>query len=936
MVTHSGISYLIEANAPSRREPDRRLAEPVAIVGIAGLFPGVASLEAMWTRLTEDATSAVFPQARIEDPVIDLSRFGIPPSQARSMARVSKLVLHVVDQCLADGGYGARELPRDRTDVICGFLGATDRQLANALRVEGGAFAEEVRRELLTSDAMTSEADAAAVAEDLRRALERRIGASPHDRVGEMASTIPARVAAAFKLRGRTLALEAADATSFVALDAAVLSLRTHACDAAIVVAGQTIDGTYLRAALAAKKMIAERARPFDPEGRGFTLAEGVSAVLLKRLSSAVRDGDRVYASITGIALAHSPARGTFRYARETKDRAAVIAAACADAGVAPSSLDFVECHASGLGPEVSLELRALGEASAGTEKRFVVGSAKERFGHTLANGGLLSLSKVALALHKRTLLPGTELASSLVEDAPVRTVPRAQPWAAPAGSAPRRAGIGASSFTGTIGHLVLEEYDSMHARRTPSAKPATAPVAVVGLGACFADAPDAPALWANVWRMHDAIRPLPGHVFPRAAFHDPRGKGALRSYTELGSHVVVPDAPPASCRIPPRRFAEMDAAQRVALVVADEMLRSFGWPERPLPKGRGLVAVASTLALNGERRRDAISRLHEVEAALADSPAMRALDPGVRDEVCAAVRSRAFEELEMGASTLDANLASGVAAVIANELGIAGVPLAVEAACASSLAAFDLAVRGVASGAYDFAIAGGVELACNPRELVLCAALHLLSPTRITPFDVAADGFSPGEGCALFLLRRQIDAAADRDVELAVVRGVGASNDAKSLIAPDVEGQALAMQRAFEEAGFAPDTVQYVEAHGTGTEVGDQVEIRSIGRVYGSRTRVQPLAIASIKSMLGHTFAAAGAAGLANTILGMRAKTLPPSAWVTTLNPKLPLHEIPAYVNTRVMPWIASPGDVRRAAVSSFGTGGINYHVLLEEPVRR
>ncbi|MEV0504546.1 polyketide synthase, partial [Streptomyces spectabilis] len=252
--------------------------------------------------------------------------------------------------------------------------------------------------------------------------------------------------------------------------------------------------------------------------------------------------------------------------------------------------------------------------------------------------------------------------------------------------------------------------------------------------------------------------------------------------------------------------------------------------------------------------------------------------------------------------------------------------------ACASSLAALDVAVGALRSGAADFAVAGGVELACTTRDMVLCSALGLLSHSRNAPFDAAADGFTPGDGCGLFLLKRYDDARRDGDTVHGVIRAVGASNDAKSLIAPDVAGQVRAMQRAFAQVDFEPCTVDYLEAHGTGTKVGDRVEIAAAARLYAGGPRAGALRIGSAKSFFGHTFAAAGSAGLLRTLLALRAGTLPPNTLLRTLNPALGLAAIPAEIATRAEPWPRPPGRPRRAAVSSFGTGGINYHVLVEE----
>ncbi|WP_309032805.1 beta-ketoacyl [acyl carrier protein] synthase domain-containing protein, partial [Streptomyces alfalfae] len=275
---------------------------------------------------------------------------------------------------------------------------------------------------------------------------------------------------------------------------------------------------------------------------------------------------------------------------------------------------------------------------------------------------------------------------------------------------------------------------------------------------------------------------------------------------------------------------------------------------------------------------------------------------------------------------------ASGTAALIAGAYGLDAVPFAVEAACASSLAALDTALTALRSGAVDYALAGGVELPCSARDMVLCSALGLLSHTRITPFDAGADGFTPGDGCALFLLKRRSDAVRDGDEIVALLTGSGASNDAKSLIAPDVDGQVRAMRQAFTQVAHGPADVDYLEAHGTGTKVGDRVEITATGRVYGGAARPRPLEIGSAKGFVGHTFAAAGGAGLLRALLALRARTLPPHTHLDRLNPALGLDDLPAAIGTRPRPWPAAPGAPRRAAVSSFGTGGINYHLLVEE----
>lgn len=932
--------------------------EPIVIVGISALYPDAHTVDDYWRLLTDDAPrtpGAAEPAARrLDDIEVDVARFGIPPAQARSIARMQLLMLEAARRCLEDAGHPERPLPADRTDVVVGTCFGLDRQYANALRIEGARYARDLE-EVATGPEFagtTSLAGTASVAADFRDRLRRRLGASPHDRVGEMASTIPARIATACRLRGRTLAVESADATSYLGIAHALDTLRGGLSDAVLVVAGQREEGRFLGQALAGKGLAAEETLPFDADGDGFAVGSGVGGLLLKRLSTARRDGDRVYATILDCALEHDARRGVFRYPTSAGRRRESAAAAYARAGVEPSTVRYVECAGYGVPAETRAELDALaalfGPGPGDGDGPVVLGSLRDRLGHTFANAGLAGVSKVALALHHRTLpaqrAVGDGGTPPLTDGTPFRVAGSAEPWPSPPHGTPRRAAVSGASLTGTVCHLILEEHtDVLEEPADPAppstvagpavARPAVAePIAVVGYGGRFAGAADAEAFWAAMTSGRDLLRPLPETLFDRSLHHSPGRMSLDHSYTDLGAPVTVPDGPPESVRIPPRRWAAMDAAQRLALTVADEMFTRRA-PAPDSLRGTGLVAVGSNLGLTRERRLNAGLCRDELEAAVRETAAFGELAPDDLEALLKLVRERYGEpENVCSPSALDGALAGGVPALIANEYGLSAVPVAVEAACASSLAALDVAVSRLRSGAADYAVAGGVELPCNPRDMALCSALGLLSHDRITPFDTAADGFTPGDGCALFLLKRYSDAVRDGDRIHGLLRGVGGSNDARSLIAPDAGGQARAMRQAFEQVDFEPAAVGYLEAHGTGTRVGDRVEIDAAAQVYADPRRERPLDIGSAKSFVGHTFAAAGAAGLLRALLALHAGTVPPNVNLDSVDPGLGLDRIPARVPTEATAWEREDGRPRRAAVSSFGTGGINYHLLVEE----
>ncbi|QQC89687.1 polyketide synthase [Streptomyces alfalfae] len=897
--------------------------ERTAIVGIAALTPRVMGVDAYW-EYVRDASGGPRSPARWapDEPAVDVARFGIPPVQARSMARLQPLMLEAAEQCLRDAGAVSGGAD-DRTDVVVGTCFGLDRQYANALRIAGSAYAREVERAALATGLPEAVENAGQAAEELRGLLQRTLGASPHDRVGEMASTIPARIASAFGLRGRTLAVESADATAFVALAQALGSLRAGLAERALVLTGQLHESEVLTSLLRAKGLLP----PPGPADRG-ELAEGVGAVLLKPLAAAERDGDRIYATIADCRVRHHGTPGRFRHETSVERHRDLLRAAHRAVGAQPGGVRYVE-RTGTAGEAESAELAALAAESADAEPP-VIGVARDRTGHTFAHAGIAALTTAALALHHRTL-PAHRTAAG--------TAPAA-PWAAPADGTPRRAAVSGTSLTGTLGHLVLEEHRPTAAPApapAPAAVPRAArlpePVAVVAYGGRFADAEDADAYWRLMLSGEDRLRPVPADRLDRELHHAPGVLNLNRSYTDLGGWADVPQSPPPGADIPPERYAALDAAQRLALAVADEVLGRYGG--RPLT-GRGMLAVAGNLGLANDRRAHVDRSLGELEDAVRDLTALKGLSTAEVEGLIDTARQAYGPPAEPTADTLDGALASGTAALIAGAYGLDAVPFAVEAACASSLAALDTALTALRSGAVDYALAGGVELPCSARDMVLCSALGLLSHSRITPFDAGADGFTPGDGCALFLLKRRSDAVRDGDEIVALLTGSGASNDAKSLIAPDVDGQVRAMRQAFTQVAHGPADVDYLEAHGTGTKVGDRVEITATGRVYGGAARPRPLEIGSAKGFVGHTFAAAGGAGLLRALLALRARTLPPHTHLDRLNPALGLDDLPAAIGTRPRPWPAAPGAPRRAAVSSFGTGGINYHLLVEEDYPR
>lgn len=420
-------------------------------------------------------------------------------------------------------------------------------------------------------------------------------------------------------------------------------------------------------------------------------------------------------------------------------------------------------------------------------------------------------------------------------------------------------------------------------------------PVAIIGEGCILPGALSPEALWDLVKNKRSAVTPTSPSLWRLDASAD-RDKLAREIVSETGGYVHGFSFDPTGFAIDPASFEGLDEVFLYTLAAAKDALRSAGLdPTAGNARGSvilgnlsyptpGLVSLALSTWKNGGA--------HEAE----QNPENRYM------------------------SGLPAHL-------VARAVGFGGGSFALDAACASSLYAVKLACDRLADGTCDVALAGGVN---HADDLFLhggFSALRALSPSgQSRPFHAEADGLVPAQGAAMLVLMRLSDAIAQKKNVLGVIRGVGLSNDGKSrgLMVPTEEAQVRAMRAAYTQSGVSPDEISLVECHATGTTVGDGAELRSMREVFGARG----LPIGSIKSNMGHLITASGAAGIIKILAAMRHAVRPPTLHVEVPNAELAdgafrvIHEAEAW---------PSEGP-RRAAISNFGFGGNNAHIVLEE----
>jgi acyl transferase domain-containing protein/acyl carrier protein/2-polyprenyl-3-methyl-5-hydroxy-6-metoxy-1,4-benzoquinol methylase len=281
-------------------------------------------------------------------------------------------------------------------------------------------------------------------------------------------------------------------------------------------------------------------------------------------------------------------------------------------------------------------------------------------------------------------------------------------------------------------------------------------------------------------------------------------------------------------------------------------------------------------------------------------------------------------------------NAPSIVPARVAYHLNLRGPAIAVDTACSSSMVAIHLACQGLWSGETDLAVAGGVAVQTTPKTYLTAGRAGMLSPTgRCHTFDAAADGFVPGEGVGVVVLRRLSDALADGDHVHAVIRGSGVNQDGATngITAPSAASQERLIREVHERFGVDPAEIGLVEAHGTGTKLGDPIETEALVRAFGAAEGSRGCALGTVKTNIGHTMSAAGVAGLLKIVLAMRHRTLPPSLHHDETNPAIRLDGSPFHVTTELSPWEPNGRGKLVAATSSFGFSGTNAHLVVEEP---
>jgi len=931
---------------------------PIAVVGMAGLFPAAANLDIFWQNIVNqvDATaevrrsrwgvdpdSMVSPELQldrayskrcchIKDFEFDPAGLDLDQDLALALDPLYHIVLHVGREALSQ--IPDQSLNRSRTGVVLAAIALpTDTTAAVTREILGSAV-----REKLFGGMTPERANAAGKRYSRNHYLASRVTSLPG-----------AILARAFGLGGGTYTLDAACASSLYSVKLACDELHSQRADVMLAGGVSRPNTLFTQVGFSQLRALSPSGRcaPFDESADGLVVGEGAGMVVLKRLADAVRDGDTIHGLVKGIGLSNDM-RGNL-LAPDSEGQLRAMRQAYNSSGWSPREVDLIECHGAGtpLGDLTELNsLRALWGDSGWSRAQCGIGSVKSMTGHLLTAAGAAGMLKTLLALKHATLPPSLNFkrapADSPLNNGPFRVQTECEPWPTGPNHRPRRAAVSAFGFGGINAHMLLEEWNpiadyGLRIADLKTSEEATiavnqteipkseiqnpkSPIAIVGLAASFGSA-------GSMRDFQELIFNGQSNISARPRW---RWKGCDRiAERQLGSASLMGGYDGEVClragqfHIPPNEIPDILPQQLLMLKVAAGAMLDAALPLRQdRPDMGAVIGIDFDLEATNFQLRWQLSHLIERWT--------------IHDPHEQGARSRLESLKDICQPPLSAPRTLGalggiVASRLAREFRLGGPSFAVSCENAGGLKALEIGARALQQNEAKSFLIGAVDLSGDVRNIILTDGIRPFSRNgEIRPFDKEADGALPGDGAAALIIKRLDRALADGDRIYAVIKGIGsASGGGVDADTPTRAAYTRSLERCCREARISPAAISYVEAHGSGHPAEDALEAVALNDFFSSTGK--PRAVGSVKPTIGSPGAAAALASVVKTSLCLYQEILPPlanftspknSAWLQD-NFHFPIK--PQY-------WLRNRSDGPRAAlVGSMTPDGNCMHAVLE-----
>ena len=955
---------------------------PIAVVGMAGLFPGASDLNQFWSNITQKVDTAdVVPGDRwILTPDTLFSPIPAPDKA------ISKKACLIKDFRFDPRGFDLDQDLLDALDPLYQIVLHTGR---SALSSCTAPINRERTGTILAAIALPTDTASRITREILGLAFEEALFGpgtdadmpptlTPALSLSSRATGLPAAILAnGLGLGAGSFTLDAACASSLYAVKLACDELHLHRADVMLAGGVSRPEGLYTQVGFSQLRALSPTGRcaPFDERADGLVVGEGAGIMVLKRLKDALDDGDTIHGLIKGIGLSND-LRGNL-LAPESDGQNRAMEKAYRMAGWAPQDVDLIECHGAGtpVGDAVELQsLRNLWGTSDWSVGQCAIGSIKSMIGHLLTGAGAAGMIKTLLALTHNILPPSLNFTrapkTSPLHDSPFRVQCDPQEWPERGPQHPRRAAVSAFGFGGINGHLLLEAWspdesrsmgnrwddtktESTHDRREvspihfsgndPIEKRGSdhCDIAIVGMDCYFGPLDSLRAFQEAIFRGEPVLQKRPENRWHGCERIARRHTGG-HPVAESGGYIADFPFDFSEFHIPPNEISDILPQHLLMLKVAAGAMADAGIPLREHQLDMGVVigmdfdfgATDFNVRWNLQNQVADWWKRIDTEAEFSDR------DIGQRTDVADWLESLK----SAGGPPLTPNRTLGalggiIASRIARECRFGGPSFVVSGEETSGLKALQIAGRFLQQKDADAVLVGAVDLAGDIRDVLTMHTIRPLGRQQdIRPFDRTADGSLPGEGSAAVVLKRVEDAVRNGDRIYGVVQGFGYSSGCG--FGPDdrdekrqTDGYIRSLKDAMADAGVAPSTISMIETHGSGHPFEDRVESRALQKVFSDdrKNRTGPCAVGSVKSVIGHTGAAAGLASIIKTVLSLYQEILPPlpgftQPYADVWQPDLfHMARHPSY-------WVRNRIEgPRRAVVGAMTTDGNVMHTILQ-----
>lgn len=949
---------------------------PLAVVGMGCRFPGADGLDEYWNLLREGRSGiTTFPPERLDPELYYHPEKGHPGTTYSCVGGVVPLrpinrdicpitdefasrydlghltLCEVAAAACRHAGYDPLDLPNRNAGVFIGNTSSgTDLQCDLTYHTYAAQMSDYLRGvpafKALPSDLQDQVVDR--VASSIRREFPSRADCTINELTASAAATA---VTSLFGLTGPSVVADAACAGSFVALMLGAQALHQGRVDMAFV-GGAALRKWYELVLIAqAGTMSSNGSCPFDARADGLISSDGYAAILLKTLERAEADGDRIYGVIRGLGMS-SDGRGKSFWAPRQDGQVAAIRRAY-EGGLDPSRVQYIEAHATSTRLGDSTEVRTLVEAFGPLLKNSVpIASVKANIGHTLESAGLAGLIKTLLAMQHGVIPPAINYEKSGPEidwdQTPFYLPMQPEAWPEPGDGHPRRAGVNAFGVGGLNLHVVVDQYQEAASAKRPLGstsiqgrlpsvrvkggdEPERPAIAVIGAGSLFPGARTLDAFWELICSGRDPKADVPPERWnPEVERRQPSPLVA-RNPHPYGGFITDFSFDWKKHKIPPKQIEKSNPLQFMLLDAADQALADAGLNDDNFDRSRAGTVVGSIFTgdfvsetFMGLRLPDIGCRIraklaeHGVPAEAVDQiidgyrEVLLAKSPGVWDDT---------------GSMAPSTLASG----ISKNFDLRGGALTVDVGQASSMAALMAAVDMLQTGTCDVVLCAGAQRRADLTFFEESALRgQLANGTLRAAFDADTDGYVPGDGVGVLVLKRLPDARRDGNHIRSVIRGVGAASNHTSA----EEAVRASLREALRLGGISGDEVGLIETGALGVPSRDRIELEALAAECRDGDSARTLLLSSISAQIGNTQGASGIASLLKATLCLEHGEVPATFGMQRPQPSrdgfdFALTSLPIHSRKGKTSLIA--GVTSFAEMGPDGAGGTAYHAFIE-----